>query len=198
MTTLFLALLLLQLPPQLDQWEKITETNYEIKNVVQFENKTITTTSMIGLVQVLKPQNSKNEYAFVVSKYPPLTFIPHVNTNNESNSRDEIVVAENYFQKTKLEKLKEMTANADKILIIKWREEIDNRTGERMLDMSIENWLLKPNGEWVFEESKEPIVKIELLSEEFGEERVLVGFKFSLGSNYHILRFDQTILGGVK
>lgn len=193
MLTSVLVLLLLQLPLDLNGWEKITETHYEIKNVVKTPCGDIVTTSFVGSSKTLKNQELENEFVFVISKYIPFTFVPPSPCAKE-NSRDEIIIAENYFKKTKLEKLKEMTTNADKILIVRWEEEIDGRTGERKLDRPIKNWLLKPNGEWVFEENKKPTIKIELLS----EEGILIGFKFSLGENYHILMFDQIQLRGMQ
>lgn len=194
---LILTMLFFDNPPLIDGWEKVTETNYEIKNTVKMVNENITITSMLGLMQIFKNPESKNELVFVVSKYPSTTFIPQ-NMANKEVSRDEMLVAENYFKKTRQEKLKEASKLSDKILVVQWSEELDNRTGEKMLVKPIKNWLLKPNGQWMFEESREPKIKIELISEELGEKSVLIGFKFSLGENYHILRFDQNQLGGVQ
>ena len=193
MQTLILAMTLLQNPPPIDNWWKITEAHYEIKNPAKSENKNIIATSMVGFFRVLRNPDAQNEFAFVVSKYPALTFIPKQIQLNE-NARDEIMVADNYFKKTKQDKLKEKINSSDMILFIKWREDKDQRTGEKILKGPIESWLLNPNGKWIFKESRESLVKIELLS----EGAILIGFKFSLEENYHILRFDQIHIGGEK
>ena len=190
MMGLLIVFLIFQNPPNIENWEEITKTHYEVKNSLKVENETIISTSAIGLMRVLK-NPEENEYVFVVSKYSPKTFLPQ-STKNNQNSRDEIIISENYFQKTKLEKLKEVTENSDAILYVKWREDKDSRTGEKILVSSIENWLLKPNGEWIFEKSEKPILKVELVS----EEQILVGFKFYLGEHYQILRFDQNQFSG--
>lgn len=190
---LILAMLFFQTPFSIDRWEEITKTHYEIKNFVKTRCGDIVTTSFVGSLKILKNPELENEFVFLVSKYPPLTFVPPSLCAKEG-SQDEVVVAENYFQKIKEEKLKERIALADKILIIEWKQAIDNRTGEKILEGTIKTWLLKPNGEWVFEESEEPTTKIELLS----DSGILIGFKISLGESYHILRFDQNQLGGTQ
>lgn len=192
MTTLILALILFQSPPQLDSWTTISENYYELKNIVRVENRTATATSIIGLMRVLQNTNNKNGRALVVFKHPPITFTPKYIAGE--NLPGDIKTAENYFQKTKDEKLKKLAETSDKILIVKWEELTDNRTNEKILYGTVENWLLTTSGEWIFEESKQDVVKEELLSE--GE--VLVGFKLSLGDSYHILRLNQSHLGGEK
>lgn len=190
---LILAMLFFQTPFSIDRWEEVTKTHYEIKNFVKTRCGDIVTTSFVGSLKILKNPELENEFVFLVSKYPPLTFVPPSLCVKEG-SQDEVVVAENYFQKIKEEKLKERIALADKILIIEWKQAIDNRTGEKILEGTIKTWLLKSNGEWIFEESEEPTTKMELLS----DDGTLIGFKFSLGENYHILRFDQNQLGSTQ
>ena len=191
MQALILAILLFQHPPSVEGWQTVTETHYEVKNPLNSNYGTVVVLSAVGSLQVFKNPALDNEFIFMVRKHPALTFDPREISTKES-SRDEIIIAENYFQKVKQEKLKEVSALSDAVLLIRWKEKTDNRTGEKILDGLIENWLLKPNGEWIFEQSSEPAIKTELLS----EDGLLVGFKFSLGKNYHILRLDPRHLGG--
>lgn len=198
MKILALALLLFQSPPSTEGWREVTKTHYEVKNVIKTRCEDVVATSFVGSFKIMKNPASENEFAFLVSKYTPITFMPPSTCDKES-SRDEVIVAENYFQKTKQEKLKELDKSSDLILFIRWRENTDPRTREKILDGVIKNWLLKPDGKWIFKESQKPILKIELLS----ENGILVGFKFSTGeeyglTGYHILMFDQALLGGVK
>lgn len=175
MKTLIIAMLFWQEPPPIKNWGKVTETHYEVKNTIKFENKTVTATSMIGTLKILKNPELQDEFVFIVSKYPALTFLPQP-IKGTQNSPDEIIIAENYFQKNKKDKLREMDLSSDVVLFIKWREQKDPRTGEKVLLGSIKNWLLDHNGKWIFEESGKSLIKIELLS----ENKTLVGFKFSL------------------
>lgn len=200
MNMLIIAIFLMQSLPKIDEWEEITKTNYEIKNTIKLENKSIITNSFVGFFKIYKNPNLKDEFVLVASKYPAITFTPNT-LRDESKSFNEVLVTENYSQKTKQDKLKERTLSSDMILFIKWRETEDPRTKEKILHGPIENWLLNYEGKWVFETSAKSAVKIELLSEpgiNFAEENILTGFKFSLGKNYHILRFDQDHLGGKK
>lgn len=200
MNILIIAIFLMQSPPKIDGWEEITKTNYELKNTIKLENQNIVANSFIGFFKIYKNPNLKNEFVLVGLKYPAITFIPKTQ-RDESKSSNEVLVIENYSQKTKQEKLKERTLSSDMILFIKWRETEDPRTKEKILHGPIENWLLNYEGRWVFEMSAKSAVKIELLSEPeiiFAEKNILTGFKFSLGTDYHILRFDQDHLGGKK
>ena len=89
--------MLFQSPPPTDGWEKVTQAHYEVKNTIKSENRTVIATSMIGSFMVLRNPSVQNEFAFIVFKYPALTFIPKPVQFNE-NTRDEIIVAENYFK----------------------------------------------------------------------------------------------------
>ena len=186
MKTLILAILLLETPPQINGWEEITKTHYEVKNGLA--------TSMLGLMQIFKNPAEENEFVFVVSKYPAITFLPPQPQKDGKNSPDEIIIAENYFKKTRQENLNHLASSSDAILFVKWREKKDQRTGEKILEGQIESWLLAPRGRWIFKESEKAAIKIELLS----EKEILIGFKFSLEKTYHILRFNQEHLGGAK
>ncbi|HEY4521764.1 MAG TPA: hypothetical protein VJH05_01340 [Candidatus Paceibacterota bacterium] len=180
-------------PPSVNGWKKVTEIHLELKNVIKSGEKTMTATSIVGSFRVLQNPELESEFVFMVSKYPPLTFVPQLLQSAE-NTRDEMVVAENYFQKVKQEKLKEMIKFSDTILLIKWRESKDLRTGETILLGPIENWLLNQQGKWIFESTNDKTIKRELVS----EEDLLLGFKFSLKENYHILRLNMSHLGGEK
>lgn len=200
MNVLIIAIFLMQSLPQIDGWKEITKTNYELKNTIKFENKSLIANSFVGSFKIYKNPNLEDEFVLVVLKYPAITFTPKIR-GDESKSPNEVFVIENYSQKIKQEKLKERTLASDIILFIKWHETEDTRTKEKILRGSIENWLLNYEGRWIFETSTKSVVKIELLSEPIivsPEENVLTGFKFSLGKDYHILRFDQSHIGGEK
>ena len=186
MIGLFIAFLIFQNPPNIENWEEITKTHYEVKNGLA--------TSMLGLMQIFKNPSVENEFIFAVSKYPAVTFLPPQPQKDGENSPDEVIIAENYFKKTKQENLNHLVSSSDAILFVKWHEEKDRRTGEKILEGPIESWLLTPNGQWIFKESEKAAIKIELLS----EKEILIGFKFSLEETYHILRFDSEHLGGEK
>lgn len=200
MKTLIMAMLFLQGPPSIDTWKEVTKTHYEVKNSVKLQNKIVTTTSFVGSFGIYKNPNSESEFAFIIYKYPAITFLPQV-IRGESKSLDEILTAEKYFYKIKLEKLNERFKMADIIAFVRWSENKDQRTGEKILMGPIESWLLSSKNEWFFVSNTSATIKTELVSEpsrNSAKKIILVGFKFSLGKNYHILRFDQNHLGGEK
>ncbi|MEK7560094.1 MAG: hypothetical protein AAB522_02235 [Patescibacteria group bacterium] len=198
MNTLIIAVLLMQAVPKIEGWKEIITTHYELKNPVTFEQKNVTISSFVGFRKVYENPNLNGEFVLVVSKYSPITFGPQ--TAGIDFTLSEMQVATNYSQKEKQEKLAERITFSDTILFVRWHEIEDPKTKEKVLQGSTENWLMGPDGKWVFESSAASAIKVELLSEPAVSkgQNILTGFKFSLGKNYHILKFDQSQFGGTK
>lgn len=180
-----------QNPPSIEEWSAVTKFHYEIKNYIESPAGKLITSSYVGSANMYRNSQNPQELLMVIVKYSAFTIIPKP-IINELRSPGNIVA--NYNQSKKQEEFEKRLASADPIAFIKWSESKDPRTGEQMLNGQIENWLLTQNGEWVFELSNSPAIKVELISEpdvkSFNDSK-LVGFKIYLNNHYHILRIEQ-------
>ena len=180
-----------QNPPSIEGWNAVTKFHYEIKNYIESPAGQLITSSYVGSANMYRNSQNTQELLMVIVKYPAFTIVPKP-VINEMRSPGNVVT--NYSQSKKQEEFAKRLASADPIAFIKWSESKDPRTGEQMLSGPIENWLLTQNGEWFFESSNSPEIKVELISEPDTKslsDSKLVGFKIYINSHYHILRVNQ-------
>ena len=105
-----------------------------------------------------------------------------------------------YHSQQEAETLNRVQKTTDVFAYVQWRTVRDSRTEQDVREDFLRSWLLDPNGNWVFSYgdrlNASPFSEI---SKNNPKKSIIVGIKFTLAGQIHIVRVDQdNILNQVK
>lgn len=163
----------------------ITGWKIENKDIIHVKTFSDSTTFLGFRTTYQNPQNG-NEHIRVFVKCLPKIII----RKQSKGSQDFKDAGSILFKKEeKKDFLTELFNKSDAFIFEKWQTAKDPRTGQDTPTGEIEIWLVNQNGYWVFAANQK--ITCESVGESLENQKAIVGQKYSLGGDYHILSISR-------
>lgn len=169
-------------PPDITGWK------IENRDIIHVQTFGDVTTYLGFRISYQNPENG-NEHVRVYRQCLPKSII-RIKSRGSRDFKDAGSIL--FKKEEKKDFLTEMLVKSDPFIYEKWQTAKDPRTGQNMPAGAVEIWLLNQNGEWVF--ATEQKITCESAGESLENQKAIVGQKYSLGGDYHILSISRNDL----
>lgn len=150
---------------------------------------------LVGKVVVYQNPNDKNEFVRVYYRQVAIVSERAQENSSESDGLEVNLSNLKHHSQQEAETLNRVQRAMDAFAYVQWRTVRDQRTGQDIREDFLRSWLLDQNGNWALSYGYDlNISPFSEPSQEKPDKRIIVGIKFILAGQIHIVRVDQNVI----